>query len=153
MVTELTIASSPMLVTLPGISILVNPIHSQNAPFPMLVTLPGISILVNPLHQENAESPMLVTPSGIMVVLQPAIKALLSFSIIQFFPFPLVYMVFPESTTILVSPSHPENGFLPMFVTLPGISIPVNPSQYSNAPAPMLVTLPGISIPVSPSHL
>ena len=51
----------------------------------MLVTLSGIVTLVNPLHPENACQPMLVTlpSSGITLDLHPAIKVLLSVSIMQ----------------------------------------------------------------------
>ena len=46
----------PMLVTLPGIMIDVNPVQPWNAPEPMLVTLSGIVIEVKPVHHENAQS-------------------------------------------------------------------------------------------------
>jgi len=50
-----------MLVTLPGMVTLVNPLQYMNAPSPMLVTPLGIVTSVNPLHLANAPSPMLVT--------------------------------------------------------------------------------------------
>ncbi|GHS90204.1 hypothetical protein FACS1894201_11590 [Bacteroidia bacterium] len=43
-----------MLVTLFGISTLVNPIHLRNAAYPMLFTLFGISTLVKPRQPSNA---------------------------------------------------------------------------------------------------
>ena len=64
---------------------LVKPLHPENTPQPMLVTLTGIVTLVKSQHPQNAYSPMLVTlPSlGITLDLHPAIKVLLSVSIIQ----------------------------------------------------------------------
>ena len=50
-----------MLVTLPGIVTLVNPLQRENASDSMLVTLPGIVTLVTPLQPLNAEYPILVT--------------------------------------------------------------------------------------------
>ena len=38
----------------------------------MLVTLDGISMLVNPLQPSNADSPILVTPSGIVILVRPS---------------------------------------------------------------------------------
>ena len=70
-----------MLVTLDGISILVNPLQSLNAASPMLVTLGGISILVNPLQPSNAYPPISVTLDGIFVFLQPCIRVFVAFSI------------------------------------------------------------------------
>jgi len=55
-------ARESMLVTLFGISILVNPLQLSNALSHMIVTLFGISILVNPLHPENANFPMYLPP-------------------------------------------------------------------------------------------
>ena len=43
-------ASSPMLVTLFGMVMLVKPVQSENALAPMLLTPSGISILVKPVH-------------------------------------------------------------------------------------------------------
>jgi len=43
-----------MLVTLPGMVTLVNPLHQSNAPSPMEVTLPGIVTLVKRLHPSKA---------------------------------------------------------------------------------------------------
>ena len=43
-----------MLVTLSGIVMSVKLLQPKNAPFPMLVTLLGISMLVKPVHLENA---------------------------------------------------------------------------------------------------
>ena len=43
-----------MLVTLLGISILVNEVHQENAESPILVTLLGITTLVNELQTANA---------------------------------------------------------------------------------------------------
>ena len=40
---------------------LVKPLHPLNAPDAILVTLLGITMLVNLLQPENAELPMLVT--------------------------------------------------------------------------------------------
>ena len=49
-----TIRPLPMLVTLFGIVRFVNPLQRLNAPVPMLVTVSGIVILVNSLHSSNA---------------------------------------------------------------------------------------------------
>ena len=43
-------ASSPMLVTLFEMVMLVKPVQSENALAPMLLTPSGISILVKPVH-------------------------------------------------------------------------------------------------------
>ena len=56
-------ASSPMLVTLSGITILLKD-EKAKAPLPMLVTLLGITTLRKEEQPQNASSPMLVTPSG-----------------------------------------------------------------------------------------
>jgi hypothetical protein len=84
-------ASSPMLVTLLGITMLLNlpqfwntkspmlgtplPIvalvrleQEANASSPMLVTLPGIMTLVSLPQAWNALLPMLVTPAGIVML-------------------------------------------------------------------------------------
>ena len=37
----------------------------------MLVTLPGIDMLVRPLQPSNADSPMLVTPLPIVTLVSP----------------------------------------------------------------------------------
>ena len=49
-----TIRPLPMLVTLFGIVMFVNPLQRLNAPVPMLVTVSGIVILVNSLHSSDA---------------------------------------------------------------------------------------------------
>ena len=53
-------ASSPILVTLSGMVILVRK-QSSNAEFPILVTLSGMVILVRPEQPANAEFPIFVT--------------------------------------------------------------------------------------------
>ena len=54
-----------MLVTLPGIVMLVN-LNWKKALSPMLVTLLGIVTLVKLVHLLTAEFPMLVTVFGMM---------------------------------------------------------------------------------------
>ena len=58
-----------MLVTLPGIVMLVKLPQLSNAAAPMLVTLFGIVMLVKLLQLSNALFPMLVTPSSITTFL------------------------------------------------------------------------------------
>ena len=61
-------ASSPILVTLSGISMLVKLLQPENAESPMLVTPLPMVMLVRLLQPENAESPMLVTLFGITML-------------------------------------------------------------------------------------
>ena len=51
---QLSNAESPMLVTLSGIIMLVKPVQPLNAKLPILATLSGISMLVNPVQPLNA---------------------------------------------------------------------------------------------------
>ena len=48
----------------------------------MLVTMPGISILVRLSQPENAPSPMLIMSFGIIVFLEPEIRVFVAVSII-----------------------------------------------------------------------
>ena len=43
------------------------PVQSKKAPFPILSTLAGIVMDVNPLHPSNADLPIVFTPSGITI--------------------------------------------------------------------------------------
>jgi hypothetical protein len=55
---QLKNALAPMLLTLEGMIMLVNPSHNSNAYDPILWTLDGIIKLVSELHPKNAISPM-----------------------------------------------------------------------------------------------
>ena len=57
---QLRKASSPMLVTLSGIVMVVSALQYQKANNPILVTLSGIVMLVRLLQPKKALSPMLV---------------------------------------------------------------------------------------------
>ena len=62
---QLANASSPMLVTLIGMTTDVRLLHSRNAESPMSVTLSGITTDSRLLHPKNAPPAMLVTLSPI----------------------------------------------------------------------------------------
>ena len=47
---------------------LVNPLHSKNAPKPILLTLTGIVILINPRQPSNAPKPILLMLMGIVIL-------------------------------------------------------------------------------------
>ena len=89
----------PILVTLPGIVILVKPLHSLNAPISILVTLSDIVTLVKLLHLENPYSLIFNTPFDIIILV---ILVLYSFHSLpkrpispvpDIFSVPLLYMV------------------------------------------------------------
>ena len=125
-------ALSCILTTLEGIVMLVRPLLAKAAR-PIFVTLWGMVIPVRLSCPSNAHHPILVTSEGITVFWQPAIKVLLSFSIIAL-QFPLLsYTVFPSSTVMLVNPLHPENALSCIVVTLEGIVMRVNPIRPENA--------------------
>ena len=56
---------SPIAATPSGIVMLFRPL-APNAPFPILVTVSGIEIPVNPLHPLNAKLLIVVTEDGII---------------------------------------------------------------------------------------
>ena len=72
-----------MLFTLLGNVSSVNSLHQPKAESPMLFTLLGNVSSVKPVQPSKAESPMLVTLLGMMLFLHPAIKVLVSVSIIE----------------------------------------------------------------------
>ena len=122
-------ADSPMLVTLVGTMVLMQPIISvleavsimalQLFRLSYIALALSTTILVKPMHQEKADSPMLVTLLGIVTLVKPEQLAKASF---------------------------------PMLVTLLGISILVRPEQLKKAPYPMFVTLLGIVTLVKPEQ-
>ena len=50
-------------------------VHLEKAADPMLITVSGMKISVNPVQPEKAESPMEVTPTPIETVFKNAQKA------------------------------------------------------------------------------
>ena len=61
-------ASSPMVLTLLGMSIAVSFLHPENAPSPMVSTLFGMTMDVSAVHDAKQLLPIIVQPS-LMVIL------------------------------------------------------------------------------------
>ena len=97
---------SPIDVTLLGIVTEVRPLQREKAPSPIDVTLLGIVTEVRPLQPAKAPTPMLVTLLGIVVFLHPVINVLDDVSIIALQLLRESNLVFPSSTTMLVSSKH-----------------------------------------------
>ena len=72
-----------MLFTLLGNVSSVKPLQPLKALYPMLVTLLDNVSSVKPEQPQKAEFPMLVTLFGMTLFLHPAIKVLVSVSIIE----------------------------------------------------------------------
>ena len=90
-------------MTLPGITIVVKPVQSRNAPPAILVTLPSV---------------------GIMLLLQPFINVPLSVSIKQL---PAEwYFGLPFSTIILVKTVEPKNASLEILAMVLGMVMLLN---------------------------
>ena len=131
----------------------VRRLQPLKASSPMLVTLLGISIEIRPLQPWKALPPMLVTLLGIIVFSHPLINLLVEVFMIALQLSRESYTGFPSFTTIDVRRLQPMKASSPMLVTLFGISIDVRRLQPMKASSPMLVTLFGISIDVRPLQL
>ena len=143
----------------------------------MDVTDFGIVMDVSSEHEEKAPSYIVVTVSGIIVLLQPAISALVFFSIIALQLFLESYVLLFESTANFVSfeqleklekplpisltelgmktdliPVQPLKAPKPMETTEFGIVTDVNPEQPAKALLPMETTEFGIVTDVNPEH-
>ena len=126
-------ANSPMLVTLFGMEMIVNPLQPEKAIFSMLVTLFGIVKFANPSQPEKADSPMVVTLLGITVFLHPAINVLEAVSTMALHPLRESYLLLPFSTCIETSPLQLLKAPLPMLVTPLGIITVVGSLHPKNA--------------------
>ena len=101
-----------MLSTLPGIAMLVKPVHPLNARSPILVIEAGIMILVNFVQPENADPPIL-SP----VVITTELNS------------PFLIADIAEAGIVAVLIGHPENADSPMLTTESGIVTFVSVSQ------------------------
>ena len=92
----------------------------------MLVTLPGMVMLVRLLHQLNAIVPMLVTPFGMAYEVSALPSGYFINSVLSLLkrtPFTLEYTVLAVSTFICFNLLQPLNAERPMLVTLFGMVI------------------------------
>ena len=120
----------------------------------MDVTDFGIVMDVSSEHEEKAPSYIVVTVSGIIVLLQPAISALVFFSIIALQLFLESYVLLFESTANFVSFEQLEKleKPLPISLTELGMKTDLIPVQPLKAPKPMETTEFGIVTDVNPEQ-
>ena len=85
------------------------PVQSENAALSILVTLDGMVMDVKPVRPEKALNPIFVTVEGMFVFLAPYRSSFDEVFIIQFFPSPSLYTVFPDATLIFAKFVHPSN--------------------------------------------
>ena len=111
----------PISVTELGMVTLVSSSHQKNTLTPILFTDLGMVILFNLLHASNAQFPISVTESGITVLAHPCIRRFVLVSMMALQLFRESYTLFSSATIILVSPKHPRNTALSIFVTDSGI--------------------------------
>ena len=85
------------------------PVQPENAELSILVTLDGMVMDVKPVRPLKAYVPIFVTVEGMLVFLAPTISSFDVVCIIQFFPPPSLYTVFPDATLIFAKFVHPSN--------------------------------------------
>ena len=142
----------PISVTELGMVTLVSSSHQKNTLTPILFTDLGMVILFNLLHASNAQFPISVTESGITVLAHPCIRRFVLVSMMALQLFRESYTLFSSATIILVSPKHPRNTALSIFVTDSGMLTFVSVSHQLNALSSISVTELGMVMLVSALH-
>ena len=131
---------------------LVRPVQPENASLPMLVTLDGIAVVLQPAISVLLEVSIIALQLSLLSYFEFPASTLILVSPVQpeIIPFPILSTF--DGMVMLVRPEQLEKAEEPMLVTLDGMVMLVRPEQLEKAEEPMLVTLDGMVMFVRPER-